>query len=256
MLLDAPRIGRLIASLFPAGTGVESLFGRMQHSLFRYTIGQSLASLVMGVSATVGLYVMGVTGIWDAGERYAVLFGLFVALTEFAPSIGPVIGSIPPIIVAMFDGIGPAIAVAVFFLLLHQIEGHIVIPKLMGAAIAVHPLLVIFGILAGAQLLGIGGVLLALPLLAVGRELMQFVRERVRFSSWPTEVSATTLVGTGGIPFHREQVAAPAQSATATSSRTPLATRLGTRFRSALAARKQAPDTQPAEDGPDSKDAP
>lgn len=179
MLLDAPRISRLFASLLPRDSGVETLFARMEKSLLRYTVGQSLASLVMGTSATVGLYLLGVTGIWDAGQEYAVLFGLFVAVTEFAPSIGPAIGSIPPIFTSLFDGLGPAIAVTLFFLLLHQVEGHIVIPKLMGAAIAVHPLLVIFGILAGAQIMGIGGILLALPMLAVGREIVQFVRERI-----------------------------------------------------------------------------
>ena len=177
-------------------SGVEQLYGRMERSLLRYTVGQTLASLVMGLSATFGMWLLGVTGIWPAGEQYAVLFGLFVAVTEFAPSIGPVIGSIPPIITAAFDGLGPAIAVALLFLALHQIEGHIVIPKLMGAAIAVHPLLVIFGILAGAQIMGIGGILLALPLLAVGREIVQFIAERISFEPWPTTEPA--LAGAAG----------------------------------------------------------
>jgi predicted PurR-regulated permease PerM len=193
MLLDAPRIGRLFASMFPPDTGVEVFFGRLEKSLLRYTVGQSLASLVMGVSAAVGLWVLGATGLWPAGSHYAVLFGLIVALTEFAPSIGPVIGAVPPIATALFDGATATIAVALFFLLLHQIEGHIVIPKLMGAAIAVHPLLVIFGILAGAQVMGIGGVLLALPLLAVGREIVLFLRERLVLGRWPTEVSPATV---------------------------------------------------------------
>ena len=61
----------------------------------------------------------------------------------------------------------PALVVLAFFMILHQIEGHIVIPKLMGAAIAVHPLLVIFGIIAGAQVFGFPGVILVLPLLAL-----------------------------------------------------------------------------------------
>lgn len=184
MLLDAPRISRLIASLLPGDSGMD-LFARMERSLLRYTVGQSLASLVMGASAALGLWLLGVTGIWEAGARYAVLFGIIVAVTEFAPSIGPALGSIPPIATALFDGVGPALAVAIFFLLLHQVEGHIVIPKLMGAAIAVHPLLVIFGILAGAQIMGIGGILLALPLLAVGRVVVAYLRERIIFASWP-----------------------------------------------------------------------
>lgn len=197
MLLDAPRISRLVASLMPRGSGVEVLFSRMQRSLFRYTLGQSLASLVMGLSAALGMYLLGVTGVWDAGEQYAVLFGLIVAVTEFAPSIGPAIGSIPPILTALFDGPGATIAVVLFFLLLHQVEGHIVIPKLMGAAIAVHPLLVIFGIIAGAQIMGIGGILLALPLLAVGREIVLYLRERVALGSWP-EPEQVALFGTAG----------------------------------------------------------
>jgi predicted PurR-regulated permease PerM len=86
----------------------------------------------------------------------------------------------------------PVLSVLVFFLLLHQIEGHIVIPKLMGAAIAVNPLLVIFGIIAGAQIMGIGGVLLALPLLAVGREVVAWARENVSLAPWTADADVPT----------------------------------------------------------------
>lgn len=193
MLLDAPRISRFAASLFPPTSGMDQLFARMERSLFRYAIGQTLASLVMGVSAAVALWLFGVTGLWDAGDDYAILFGVIVAITEFAPSIGPVVGAVPPILAALFDGPGAMIAVAVLFVILHQVEGHIVIPKLMGAAIAVHPLLVIFGILAGAQLMGVGGVLLALPVLAVLREIVLFARERVAFASWSQPLPAAAF---------------------------------------------------------------
>ncbi len=242
MLLDAPRLGRLFASMFPAGSGVEALGGRLERSLLRYTVGQSLASLVMGLSATIGLWLMGVTGIWPAGQEYAVLFGLFVAITEFAPSIGPVIGSIPPIVTALFDGIGPAIAVTLFFLLLHQIEGHIVIPKLMGAAIAVHPLLVIFGILAGAQIMGIGGILLALPLLAVGREIVTFFRERIALGSWPSPVPDAVLAATStgsGVP--EPGVGTEDAGPGATPRRTAMTARL----QAALARRRARRGTEP-----------
>ncbi|MCW2949519.1 MAG: family transporter [Thermoleophilia bacterium] len=200
MLLDAPRITRFINSMLPASSGIDQLHGRIQHSLLRYAIGQTLASLVMGASAALALFVFGKTGLWSAGDQYAVLFGVVVAITEFAPSIGPVIGAIPVIVTASFDGIGPAVAVLVLFLVLHQIEGHIVIPKLMGAAIAVHPLLVIFGVLAGAQMLGVGGLLLALPLLAVGREIVMFARERVAFGSFEVADATAPSGLPGGTP--------------------------------------------------------
>ncbi|MCW2927379.1 MAG: family transporter [Thermoleophilia bacterium] len=246
MLLDAPRISRLFASLLPPDSGVEQLFGRLERSLLRYTVGQTLASVVMGLSATIGLFIIGRVGIWEQADDYAVLFGLIVAVTEFAPSIGPAIGSIPPIATAIFDGVGPAIAVALFFVLLHQIEGHIVIPKLMGAAIAVHPLLVIFGILAGAQVMGIGGILLALPLLAVGREIVLFFRERIALDSWPGPLPAAGLVpaGAAGMP---SAAMAPQD---ASGAATPAAPMRGTvRLRAMLARRRarSADDVQEPE---------
>lgn len=187
MLLDAPRIGSFISSITPRDSNIEVLYQRLERSLLRYVMGQSLASLVMAISATIGLYILGITGLWPEASDLAIVFGLIVAITQFAPSIGAVLGSIPPIIAAAFSGFVPMIAVTILFILLHQIEGHLVIPKLMGAAIAVHPLLVIFGILAGAQIMGIGGILLAIPLLAVGREIVLFVRERVQLGAWPTD---------------------------------------------------------------------
>ncbi len=203
MLLDAPRIGRFISSMFPKRTNVEGLFKGLERSLLRYVWGQTLASVVMGVSAAIGLWIIGVTGIWPPAAQLAPIFGLIVAITEFAPSIGPVLGSIPPIVAAMFDGLIPALVVLVFFLALHQIEGHIVIPLFMGAAIAVHPLIVIFGILAGAQIMGIGGILLALPLLAILREITMWIIQRVRLGEWPDGTASlvpapvTVAVGAG-----------------------------------------------------------
>jgi len=185
MLLDAPRIGRFVSGAFPRDTGVDRLFPRLERSLFNYVRGQTLTSLVMGFSAAGGIWLLAGIGVWEEGRELAAAFGVIVALTQFAPSIGPIIGSIPPLIASSLDGPGAALGVLLLFVLLHQIEGHIVVPKLLGAAIAVHPLLVIFAVLAGAQLLGAGGILLALPLLAVLRELVFFARERFEFGAWP-----------------------------------------------------------------------
>lgn len=223
MLLDAPRIARRVAGAFPSHSNVDLLFRRLEQALLNYVRGQTMASLVMGASATVGLWVIGVTGLWPAAAGLALVFGLIVAITEFAPSIGPVIGAVPPIVAALFDGIVPAVAVLVFFTLLHQIEGHIVLPKLMGAAIAVHPLLVIFAIIAGAQIMGPLGIILALPLLALGREIVLFTRERVTLQRWPHATAGmqpfAETAATAGIAAQRmlAQGGALATAATATA---------------------------------------
>jgi predicted PurR-regulated permease PerM len=87
--------------------------------------------------------------------------------------------------------------VAVLFLAIHQLEGHIVVPKVMGSALRLHPLLVIFGLLAGANIDGLVGALIALPLLAAGRAIWEFFAERVVLERW---------VGAGPIPVEVEPV--------------------------------------------------
>jgi hypothetical protein len=74
--------------------------------------------------------------------------------------------------------------VIALFLVIHQIEGHIVVPKVMGSALRLHPLLVIFGLLAGAEIYGILGIFIVLPLLAVLRALWEFFSEQLTFESW------------------------------------------------------------------------
>jgi predicted PurR-regulated permease PerM len=78
--------------------------------------------------------------------------------------------------------------VFLLFLGIHQIEGHVVVPKVMGSALRLHPLLVIFGLLAGAELYGLPGVLIALPLLAVLRATYEFFSERVELEDWQAGV--------------------------------------------------------------------
>jgi hypothetical protein len=74
----------------------------------------------------------------------------------------------------------------VLFLFIHQIEGHIVIPKLMGSAVKVHPLVVIFALLAAGELYGLAGILIAMPLVAIGREVGTFLGERIGLERWPS----------------------------------------------------------------------
>jgi len=75
--------------------------------------------------------------------------------------------------------------VTILFLIIHQVEGHIVVPNVMGSALRLHPLLVIFGLLAGGEIYGLAGILVALPLLAAARAVYEFFSERVTLEPWP-----------------------------------------------------------------------
>ena len=74
--------------------------------------------------------------------------------------------------------------VLALFVFIYQIEGHVVVPNVMANALRLHPLLVIFGLLAGGELYGIAGVLLALPTMAASRAIWEFFSERLRFDHW------------------------------------------------------------------------
>ena len=81
------------------------------------------------------MWLLGVTGIFPSGGTYAVAFGVWTAATEVIPYVGPFIGAIPPITVAATQSFSAVVAVVLVYLFIHQIEGHIVIPKLMGGAV-------------------------------------------------------------------------------------------------------------------------
>ena len=104
-----------------------------------------------------------------------------MAITEVIPYLGPWLGSIPPFIYAIVVHPISALWVALLFLGIHQIEGHVVVPNVMGNALRLHPLLVIFGLAAGAEIYGLPGALIALPLLASCRAVWEYFVDRIHF---------------------------------------------------------------------------
>jgi len=184
MLLDLPRLAAFIDRRFPPRRSSGSLVPRIESALAGYVRGQALLSLIIGGSAGIGLWIFGVTGVLPGAERWALLFGAFVAVTEVVPYVGPWLGAIPPLVYALVVHPLSVLWVALLFLGIHQLEGHVVAPKVLGNALRLHPLLVIFGLLAGGEIYGLPGALLALPLLAAGRAIWEFAGERVRFEQW------------------------------------------------------------------------
>jgi predicted PurR-regulated permease PerM len=199
MLLDMPRLMRAVDHRFPPRVAEPSLLIRIEQALSGYVKGQMLLSLIIGTSAGVGLWLLGVFGWMPNGQKYALLFGAWVAVTEVIPYLGPWLGSIPPFVYALVVHPVSAIWVALLFLAIHQVEGHIVVPNVMGNALRLHPLLVIFGLLVGGEVYGLPGALVALPLLAAARATWEFFGERLALESWAD-------APTGPIPVEVEEL--------------------------------------------------
>jgi predicted PurR-regulated permease PerM len=183
MLLSMGRFARFVDRRFPPYGG-RPLISRVEHALVAYVRGQVALSLIIGTSAGLGLYAFGLAGLLPNGQTYALVFGGWVALTEVLPYLGPWLGGVPPTIYALVVHPLSALWVVLLFLAIHQIEGHIVVPNVMGGALRLHPLLVIFGLLAGIEIDGIPGALVALPLLAAGRATWEFFAERLELEPW------------------------------------------------------------------------
>lgn len=183
MLLDMPRLERSIDTRFPPHGG-PPLTQQIESALWGYVKGQAILSTVIGTSAGVGMWILGETGLVEGAQEYALLFGLFTAFIEVIPYIGPWLSAVPPVIYALFvDPVG-VVWVGLLFLFIYQVEGHVVVPNVMASALRLHPLLVIFGLLAGGELYGIAGVLVALPTMAGLRAIWGFFRPRVRLERW------------------------------------------------------------------------
>ncbi len=188
MLIYAPRIGTLVRSVMPPGDGTpeDDYPTRVQRAVVGYVRGQLLFSAIMGTSAGVALWLFGVVGIFPDGRTYAPAFGLFFGVMELVPYVGPVLGALPPIIVALVQDPLMAVWVALLFLALQQLEGHVVAPNVFGHALRLNPLLVILALLLGGEIYGFVGALVALPIAAVLRETVVYLKRHLVFEPWGT----------------------------------------------------------------------
>jgi len=186
MLLYAEPIGKFIRSRMPRGDGTpeDDYPNAVQHAVFGYVRGQLFFSTLMGLGAGLAMWLMGITGLFPEGESYAVFFGVFFGLMELIPYIGPVLGALLPILVALVNDPVDAIWVALIFIALQQIEGHVVAPQVFGHSLRINPLVVMFALLLGASLYGIVGALIALPIAAVIKETAIYLHRHVELEPW------------------------------------------------------------------------
>lgn len=187
MLLYGRQIGSLVRRVIPPGDGTvaDDYPSLVQRAVARYVGGQLLFSTVMGISTGLALWVFGEVGIFPDGAKYAVFFAVFYAFAELVPYIGPIIGAIPPVLVALFtEGPLGALWVVLLFIGLQQLEGHVVSPQIFGRTLRINPLLVIFALLVGLQVGGVIGALVSLPILAVARETVIYLSRHLSLEPW------------------------------------------------------------------------
>jgi hypothetical protein len=132
--------------------------------------------------------------LFPAGRSYAVFFGAFYGLMELVPYVGPIVGAVPAVLVALITNPISAIWLVALFVGLQQLEGHVVAPQVFRLSLRINPILVILALLIGFQLYGIVGALLALPVASVIRQTVEYLQRHLVLEKWST-TAPQPLVG-------------------------------------------------------------
>ena len=166
---DLPRFGGYVKS-FAQRPGYredpEQLMPRLRHVWSAYLRGQIILALIIFLTVWIGLTLLGV--------QNSLALGLLAGLLEFLPNVGPVISAGVTIIVAFFQpsnymGLASwqfALVVLALMIVIQQLENHLLVPRIVGGALDLHPIIVIVGLFMGASLAGILGAILAAPIIA------------------------------------------------------------------------------------------
>ncbi|MFG2193111.1 AI-2E family transporter [Streptomyces sp. NPDC048639] len=183
LLYDGRRIWEWVLKLVPSAArpGVAGAGPRAWRTLTAYVRGTVLVALIDAIFIGLGLYVLDVP--------MAVPLAVFIFLFAFIPLVGAVVSGALAVIVALVtQGVFTALMALIVVLAVQQIEGHVLQPFILGRAVRVHPLAVVLSVAAGSLVAGIGGAVVAVPLVAVTNTVFGYLRAYAREQAMRTAV--------------------------------------------------------------------
>jgi len=136
-----------------------------------YVRGQVLLSLAVGIMVTLGLLAIGVD--------FALLLGMVAGAFEILPTIGPVLGAVPALVVAGLQSPMLALWTAVVFIVVQQVENVILVPNITGESVRLHPALIMVVLIVGSEAMGVLGMVIAVPLTAMVRDIAKYLLLRL-----------------------------------------------------------------------------
>ena len=174
ILLDWDAIGQRWLAAVPESfrPAFVLLVQEIDGVLTGFVLGRLIISLVVGALITIGLVLLDV--------QFAVLLGLIAGIFDLIPYLGPILGGIPAVMLAFLKSPWKALWVAFLFAAVNQLEAVILSPRILGVRVGLHPVVTIFALMAGGNLFGVGGILLAVPAAATLRVVLAFIGRVLR----------------------------------------------------------------------------
>lgn len=205
---DAGKLYTAVFSYVPEVYQEEfnTLLSRLNVIWRSFLRGQFTLMLIIGVVVWVGGTAIGLPG--------AFALGVIAGLLEIVPNLGPIIAAIPAVIVALIQGSNVlpvshftfAIIIIIFYIMVQGIENYFIVPRVLGDAVKIHPLVVIFGVLVGASVWGILGALLAAPVIASGKQIVSYLLYKIIDQEpFPLDEISTTGPEPIGVMIKRTQ---------------------------------------------------
>jgi predicted PurR-regulated permease PerM len=157
MLLEGPSLVKGVLRVLspPHARRVRRILDDVAKSVTGYVIGNFATSVIAGVICGTALFLLGVP--------FAVVFGVWVALVDFIPLVGGLLAGVPTVAFAFLHSPTAGIVTLIVFLVYQQVENHLLNPLIMSRTVKLNPLWVLLSVLAGAELAGFVGALLAIP---------------------------------------------------------------------------------------------
>jgi len=165
--LSKDGVGRFIRAVFPADYEEVALriYEHSRRKIGNWFRTQIFLSCIMGALVWITLSILGVP--------HAFLLAVLTALLEIVPYVGPIIAGAAAVAVAMNISLGLSIYTLIAFVVLQQLENHLLVPYLTGRSVGLHPVIVIIAILIGAQTAGFLGIVIAVPAAGVLQEVIE-----------------------------------------------------------------------------------
>ena len=146
---------------------ISSLLTNLNATVARYISGISIDALLIGTLAYIGYSVIGL--------KYALVFAIFSALANLIPYVGPSIGLIPMLITYFFTDPNKMLAALIYMLIIQQIDGNILYPRIVGSVMKVHPITIMVLLLLSSNIYGIMGMIVAIPTYSILKEIVKFL---------------------------------------------------------------------------------
>jgi predicted PurR-regulated permease PerM len=172
MLNDQKNIAQNLSNLVPERyhADMQNLRVIFDRVLSSYLRGQLILCLFIGGMCTIGLFILGV--------KLSFLLGTIAGILEIVPTIGPFLGAIPAVLIALLTSPALAVKTAILYAVIQQIENLLLVPKVTKESVKLHPTITMLVLVAGSEVAGIWGILLAVPLTAIVRDLFWYVYVR------------------------------------------------------------------------------